>query len=214
MQESLGGNSKTTLVCTCSPHEFNAEETISTLRFGQRAKTIKNSVQVNKQRSVEELNEIIAMLRKEVKALKRYAIFLESEMRKLKGSDWAPPSVIPRAVPASPASSARSVSGSGPAASPYKPSTPSSARSLGGAGTPSRASLMMGSNRRDSEDLGDEAGGMSDMLDPVRVAEMRVEMKKLLMASSVQIEQLQDDLKGVRASCRVVRVVVCVTSWT
>jgi hypothetical protein len=46
------------------------------------------------------------------------------------------------------------------------------------------------------------------------VAEMRVEMKKLLMASSVQIEQLQDDLKGVRASCRVVRVVVCVTSWT
>src|SRR3989344_8870985 len=107
MQESLGGNSKTTLVCTCSPHEFNAEETISTLRFGQRAKTIKNSVQVNKQRSVEALNEIIAMLRKEVKALKRYAIFLESEMRKLKGSDWAPPSVIPRAVPASPASSAR-----------------------------------------------------------------------------------------------------------
>jgi hypothetical protein len=158
-----------------------------------RAKTIKNSVQVNKQRSVEELNEIIAVLRKEVKALKRYAIFLESEMRKLKGSDWAPPNVIPRMVPASPA--ARS---GGSTASPYKPSTPSSARSMGGAGTPSRASLM-GANRRESEDMDDPSSlGVSDMLDPVRVAEMRVEMKKLLMASSVQIEQLQDDLKGVR----------------
>ena len=35
-QESLGGNTKTTLICTCSPHPSNVEETLSTLRFGQR----------------------------------------------------------------------------------------------------------------------------------------------------------------------------------
>ena len=38
LQESLGGNSKTSLIITCSPSPFNQSETISTLRFGQRAK--------------------------------------------------------------------------------------------------------------------------------------------------------------------------------
>lgn len=36
LRESLGGNCKTTLIITCSPHKFNIEETISTLKFGQR----------------------------------------------------------------------------------------------------------------------------------------------------------------------------------
>lgn len=36
LKESLGGNCKTTLLIACSPHAFNAEETISTLKFGQR----------------------------------------------------------------------------------------------------------------------------------------------------------------------------------
>lgn len=34
LQESLGGNSRTCLVITCSPHPFNEMETLSTLRFG------------------------------------------------------------------------------------------------------------------------------------------------------------------------------------
>ena len=38
LQESLGGNSKTCLIITCSPSSFNEAETISTLRFGKRAK--------------------------------------------------------------------------------------------------------------------------------------------------------------------------------
>jgi kinesin family protein 5 len=38
LQESLGGNSKTSLIITCSPALFNKEETIGTLKFGKRAK--------------------------------------------------------------------------------------------------------------------------------------------------------------------------------
>ena len=38
LQESLGGNSKTCLIITCSPSIFNEAETVSTLRFGKRAK--------------------------------------------------------------------------------------------------------------------------------------------------------------------------------
>lgn len=34
LTESLGGNSKTCLIVTCSPHPYNEVETISTLRFG------------------------------------------------------------------------------------------------------------------------------------------------------------------------------------
>ena len=40
LQDSLGGNSKTTLIITCSPSAFNQHETISTLRFGIRAKNL------------------------------------------------------------------------------------------------------------------------------------------------------------------------------
>lgn len=36
VQESLGGNAKTTLLVTCSPHAFNLDETVSTLRFAVR----------------------------------------------------------------------------------------------------------------------------------------------------------------------------------
>lgn len=38
LQESLGGNSKTCLIITCSPSRYNEAETLSTLRFGLRAK--------------------------------------------------------------------------------------------------------------------------------------------------------------------------------
>eukprot|EP00493_Phyllostaurus_siculus_P013306 UN13503 len=41
LSDSLGGNCKTTLLIACSPSSFNADETITTARFGARAKKIK-----------------------------------------------------------------------------------------------------------------------------------------------------------------------------
>ncbi|VDK20657.1 unnamed protein product [Anisakis simplex] len=54
LQESLGGNSRTTIVICCSPASSNEAETKSTLMFGQRAKTIKNVVVVNEELTAEE----------------------------------------------------------------------------------------------------------------------------------------------------------------
>lgn len=54
LQESLGGNSRTTIVICCSPASVNEAETKSTLMFGQRAKTIKNVVVVNEELTAEE----------------------------------------------------------------------------------------------------------------------------------------------------------------
>jgi hypothetical protein len=54
-----GGNAKTSLLVTCSPHTFNGEETLSTLQFGQRAKAMRNDAKVNKQLSVSELAAMV-----------------------------------------------------------------------------------------------------------------------------------------------------------
>ncbi|EPX73214.1 kinesin-like protein Klp3 [Schizosaccharomyces octosporus yFS286] len=55
LKESLGGNSRTTLIINCSPSIYNASETLSTLRFGNRAKNIKNKVVVNSELSMDEM---------------------------------------------------------------------------------------------------------------------------------------------------------------
>ena len=47
MQDSLGGTSRASLIIACSPSTRNATETISTLRFGTRAKFIKNKPRVH-----------------------------------------------------------------------------------------------------------------------------------------------------------------------
>eukprot|EP00831_Metopus_contortus_P022810 TRINITY_DN20512_c0_g1_i1.p1 TRINITY_DN20512_c0_g1~~TRINITY_DN20512_c0_g1_i1.p1 ORF type:complete len:361 (+),score=69.28 TRINITY_DN20512_c0_g1_i1:356-1438(+) len=67
LQDSLGGNSKTCLIITASPSMFNAAETLSTCRFGMRAKSIKNNAKVNRILTVAELKLIVSKLEKELK---------------------------------------------------------------------------------------------------------------------------------------------------
>lgn len=47
LQNALGGSSKTIMICALSPASSNAEETLSTLRYADRAKQIKNLATVN-----------------------------------------------------------------------------------------------------------------------------------------------------------------------
>jgi kinesin family protein 5 len=48
------------LIITCSPSLFNESETIGTLRFGVRAKAIKNKARINKELTVSELKLLLA----------------------------------------------------------------------------------------------------------------------------------------------------------
>merc|ERR1719371_78364 len=47
LQDSLGGNTKTVMCANCGPAGYNFEETISTLRYANRAKNIKNKPKIN-----------------------------------------------------------------------------------------------------------------------------------------------------------------------
>lgn len=55
LKESLGGNSKTALICTLSKQMVHLEESLSTLQFAKRAKKIKNNAVVNITKSPEEM---------------------------------------------------------------------------------------------------------------------------------------------------------------
>ena len=69
LQESLGGNSLTNLIINCSPSMINQSESLSTLRFGQRAKLIKNKVVANTQQSVKELMMKLKKAEEKIKEL-------------------------------------------------------------------------------------------------------------------------------------------------
>ncbi|KYQ58267.1 Kinesin-like protein KIF13A, partial [Trachymyrmex zeteki] len=64
--DNLGGNSKTVMVATISPAADNYEETLSTLRYADRAKRIVNHAVVNEDPNA----RIIRELRQEVETLK------------------------------------------------------------------------------------------------------------------------------------------------
>lgn len=70
LQESLGGNYKTTLVVNCSPHPRNIEDSLNTLKFAQRAKTIKNSAKINVTKSIDAYVKSIAKLKKKLSIAK------------------------------------------------------------------------------------------------------------------------------------------------
>ncbi len=80
LQESLGGNSRTTLIINCSPSSYNEAETLSTLRFGIRAKSIKNSARVNAELSPLELKGLLAKAQLANTSYQKYIAALEAEI--------------------------------------------------------------------------------------------------------------------------------------
>lgn len=86
LSESLGGNSKTCLIITCSPSIFNEAETIGTLRFGKRAKKIKNKPKINKEYSVQELKLLLDKSEKDLEDRTKRIEMLEKLIVSLGGS--------------------------------------------------------------------------------------------------------------------------------
>lgn len=90
LQESLGGNAKTTLIINCSPSSFNAEETLSTLRFGVRAKKIHNKAKINAELSPEQLKALLKRAQTQVTTFEDYLSTLEGEVSLWRNGDRVP----------------------------------------------------------------------------------------------------------------------------
>ncbi|EAR98391.2 kinesin motor catalytic domain protein (macronuclear) [Tetrahymena thermophila SB210] len=66
LKDSLGGNSKTFIIAAISDASISFQETLSTLKFAQRAKMIKNKAQLNEENNITD----VKVLRLEIKQLK------------------------------------------------------------------------------------------------------------------------------------------------
>lgn len=67
LQDSLGGNSRTSMIACVSPAEINFEETLNTLKYASRARNIKNKPIVNRDPNSAQ----IAQLRQQVYELQK-----------------------------------------------------------------------------------------------------------------------------------------------
>ena len=85
LRDCLGGTASTMLICNISPAESNLSESLSSLRFATRVKTVKNEANVVNRSALEmgasgaiqlqqrnaELEDEVQRLRRQVKALQR-----------------------------------------------------------------------------------------------------------------------------------------------
>ncbi|CAF0822345.1 unnamed protein product, partial [Brachionus calyciflorus] len=84
LQDSLGGKTKTTIIATISPALCNLEETLSTLDYAHKAKSIRNKPEINqklvKKELIKEFNEEIERLKRELNATReKNGVYLPTE---------------------------------------------------------------------------------------------------------------------------------------
>lgn len=87
LQDSLGGNCRTTIFICCSAASYNDSETRSTLMFGIRAKTIKNSVQANVELTAEQWRKKYEKERDRCKQFANMVAHLEKELARWRSDE-------------------------------------------------------------------------------------------------------------------------------
>lgn len=73
LKESLGGNSKTTMIATVSPANVHVDETLTTLRYAATARRVVNIVKINEDPKIRRIRE----LESEVEVLKQRIALME-----------------------------------------------------------------------------------------------------------------------------------------
>ncbi|XP_044144037.1 interferon-induced very large GTPase 1-like isoform X2 [Bufo gargarizans] len=85
LKNNLGGNSKTVMLATISPASVNYQETLSTLKYADRAKCIVNKAMVNediKSKAIIELKEEVKVMREQLQqAEAKYKQELEAKLK-------------------------------------------------------------------------------------------------------------------------------------
>ncbi len=72
LQDSLGGNSKTLMICCVSPAASNYNESLNALRYANRARNIKNKPVVNRDPTLVVIDELRSSLKVEFFSIVSY----------------------------------------------------------------------------------------------------------------------------------------------
>ncbi|KAI4337598.1 hypothetical protein L6164_015993 [Bauhinia variegata] len=75
LQDSLGGNSKTVMIACVSPADTNAEETLNTLKYANRARNIQNKAVVNR----DPMAAQIQLMRSQIEQLQADLLFYRGD---------------------------------------------------------------------------------------------------------------------------------------
>lgn len=188
LQESLGGNSRTTLIINCSPSSYNDQETLSTLRFGVRAKAIKNKAKVNTELSPTELKQLLKRAQSQVTTYEGYVTSLEGEVQSWRMGETVPKEKWAAPLPADGVSGARAES----RGQPGRPGTPSRLQDIGRSETPSRSESRIG-ERSSTPSIMLEKDEREDFL------RRENELQDQVAEKETQLSAAEESLKEVKA---------------
>ncbi|KII88481.1 hypothetical protein PLICRDRAFT_41639 [Plicaturopsis crispa FD-325 SS-3] len=192
LQESLGGNSRTTLIINCSPSSYNESETLSTLRFGIRAKSIKNTARVNAELSPLELKGLLQKVQAKNSSYEKYIAALEAELAiwrnggQVEQSEWAT-SAKAQAAPAAAAPSKKPPPSPTPS-TPARSMTPVNPLIEGLRGDPDsrpQTPTVVGLDKDEREDFLKRENELSDAL---------AEKETNLVAAEKLVKELKEEL--------------------
>ena len=90
LQESLGGNARTTIAICCSPSSFNELESKNTILFGSRAKAIKNTIIRNEELTADEWKARYNKLKKQYRGLVNCVNSTQEEVKRWRAGEKIP----------------------------------------------------------------------------------------------------------------------------
>ncbi|XP_076168433.1 kinesin heavy chain isoform X1 [Ptiloglossa arizonensis] len=198
LQESLGGNARTTIIICCSPASFNESETKSTLDFGKRAKTIKNVVCVNEELTAEEWKRRYE--REKEKAAKYKGKFekFEAELERWRRGETVNPEEQVNLVEAPDVITPINISIEGKLDDGPMPATPGGSLMAGSLSNEERQKLEEERERlyQQLDDKDEEINQQSQYVEKLK--EQMEEQEELIASARRDYEQLQQEMNRIQ----------------
>eukprot|EP00759_Apiculatamorpha_spiralis_P058428 PhF_6_TR9206/c1_g1_i1/m.14426/K10396/KIF5; kinesin family member 5 len=79
LENSLGGNARSVFIITVSPNIYNAEETLSSMRFGERSRMLTTKPKKHKHQTFEELQYVLRKTQDELETQRSTVLMLKSQ---------------------------------------------------------------------------------------------------------------------------------------